>query len=155
MRRELMTGIAAGAVGTAALNIVTYVDLAVRGRPASQVPQEVAEKLADQAGIDLAPDGDKETAENRRIGLGSSLGYVTGLGVGAAYGLLRTRREVPRSLATIGVGLAAMAGSDLPSVALRVTDPSEWTAKAWMADIVPHLVYGVVTVVAYEAFARP
>ena len=31
-------GAVAGAMGTAALNAVTYLDMAVRGRPSSQVP---------------------------------------------------------------------------------------------------------------------
>ena len=45
MLRETLTGTAAGAVGTVALNVTTYADMAIRGRPPSSVPAEVAGKL--------------------------------------------------------------------------------------------------------------
>jgi hypothetical protein len=38
MLEEALWGAAAGAVGTVALDVSTYVDMAVRGRPASEVP---------------------------------------------------------------------------------------------------------------------
>jgi hypothetical protein len=34
----LARGLLAGAAGTLALNVTTYLDMAVRGRPASQAP---------------------------------------------------------------------------------------------------------------------
>jgi len=100
MLNAVLSGVAAGAVGTAALNVATYVDVLVRGRPESQVPAEVAEKIAAGAGIDLGggdgtPTSDdqqkqrQQTAQNRKSGLGALMGYGTGLGVGAAYGVIR------------------------------------------------------------------
>ena len=56
MLREVLLGTAAGAVGTAALNAATYTDMAVRARPPSSVPAEVAGKLAEKAGVDLGSD---------------------------------------------------------------------------------------------------
>ena len=97
-----------------------------RGRPASSTPAEVAGALAERAGVKLAAGGnDSEPAGNRRSGLGALLGYGVGLGVGAAYGLLRSRRPAPRRPwgAAAGLSLAAMAASDLPATALGVTDP--------------------------------
>jgi hypothetical protein len=151
MGRNLVAGAAAGAVGTIALDVTTYLDMFVRGRPASSVPSDAAGKLAELAGLDLGDDED--TAANRKSGLGALLGYATGVGVGVAYGALRARVRVPRPVAAVGLGVAAMAGGDVPLVALGLTDPREWGAAGWAADIVPHLVYGFLTALAYEGFA--
>ncbi len=151
MLRQVLMGTAAGAVGTVALNVTTYADMALRGRPSSSVPAQVAGKLAGKAGIDLSGEG--ETTQNRKSGLGALSGYAVGLGVGTAYGLVRPLLgdvSVPR--AGVVLGLAAMAGSDVPSAALGVTNPAEWGANAWISDVVPHLAYGLVTAAAHEAF---
>ena len=164
-----MAGIAAGAVGTAMLNLATYLDMAIRGRPPSQVPAEVAGKLTEEAGIDLG-DGDRrptsgeqaaegqeraeQEASNRRQAIGQLLGYGTGLGVGLAYGLLRRRFRPPLALAALALSAAAMAGSDAPATALGVTDPRRWDTSAWAADVFPHLVYGFATALAYESISR-
>jgi hypothetical protein len=155
MRRKLLLGIAAGAVGTIALDVATYLDMAVRARPASSVPAEVAGALAQRAGVELAADGnDGERAGNRRSGLGALLGYGVGLGIGAAYGLLRPRLPgLPRPVAATGLGLAAMAASDVPAAALGVTDPRAWGAVGWASDLLPHLAYGLATASVYEALA--
>jgi hypothetical protein len=151
MGRNLVAGAAAGAVGTIALDVATYLDMAVRGRPASSVPSDAAGKLAGLVGLGLGDD--KDTAANRTSGLGALLGYATGVGVGVAYGALRASVRVPRPLAAFGLGVAAMAGSDIPLVALGLTDPREWGAAGWAADIVPHLVYGFFAAAAYDGFA--
>jgi hypothetical protein len=151
MLREVLMGTAAGAAGTVALNVTTYADMVVRARPSSSVPSQVAGKLAEKAGIDLGSD---DAATNRKSGLGALMGYVTGLGVGTAYGLVRPHLDdVSVPLASVGLGLAAMAGSDVPATALGVTDPTTWPASSWVSDAVPHLAYGLVTAVAYEAFS--
>jgi len=91
-------------------------------------------------------------AEQRLSGLGAIMGYAVGLGIGTAYGLLRPlARGVPTPLAGIAVGLAAMAASDVPSVAVGATDPKDWGASGWAADIIPHLAYGWMTALAYDA----
>jgi hypothetical protein len=138
MIREALIGAAAGAVGTVALNATTYADMALRGRAASSVPSETAGKLAEKAGIGLSaedegPEG--ETAQNRKSGLGALSGYIVGLGVGTAYGVLRPHLdEVPIPLAGLGLALAAMAGSDAPAAALGVVDPATWPASTWAMD---------------------
>lgn len=153
MLSEIARGVASGMVGTAALNIATYLDMAVRGRPPSQVPEKDVERLANIAGADLSGQGgDDETARNRRTALGALMGYVTGAGVGAVYGLVRPRlRSVPVVVAGSAAGAAAMAGSDVPSTLLGVTSPARWSATAWASDVVPHLAFGIATAVAYEA----
>lgn len=146
-RSPLLLGLVAGAAGTAALNVVTYLDMALRGRPSSSMPAKAAGKLTDDAGIPL---GAEETAQNRKQGLGPLLGYVTGLGVGAGYALLRRRVRVPLPAAVLGLTVAATAGSDAPMTALGLTDPRQWPASSWAADLVPHLAYGLAAAGAYE-----
>ncbi len=147
MRVQLAAGVAAGAAGTVALNAATYLDMLARGRQSSSVPADAAGKLSDMAGVDL---GDDDTSSNRREALGALLGLVTGPGVGAAYGLIRSRLDVPRAIAALGLAAAAMAGSDLPMTALGLTDPREWDATSWIADVRPHLAYGVAAAATYE-----
>jgi hypothetical protein len=154
MLRKVLAGAFAGAVGTVALNVATYADMAIRGRPPSSATSQLISTLADKADISLSPQGvgsDDRTAQNRGSGLGALLGYVNGLGVGAVYGLLRSQfGNVPLPLAGVGVGLAAMAASDIPLVTLKVSDPKTWGFSGWAADLIPHLIYGLVTVTAYE-----
>ena len=133
-------GLIAGAAGTAALNIVTYLDMAVRGRPASSAPEDSVQRLADLAGVDL---GEGKAAEHRRAGLGPLLGYATGLGVAVCYGLL-VRRRLPRPVAAGVLTALAMSGSNVPLALLGISDPRRWSAADWAADLVPHLAYGAV-----------
>ena len=151
MRVQLAAGVAAGAAGTVALNAATYLDMLARGRQSSSVPADAAGKLSDMAGVDL---GDDDTSPNRREALGALLGLVTGLGVGAAYGLIRSRLDVPRAIAALGLAAAAMASSDLPMTQLGLTDPREWDATSWIADVLPHLAYGVAAAATYELFGE-
>jgi hypothetical protein len=154
MPGPLLAGLAAGAVGTVALNVTTYVDMALRGRSSSNVPAKVAGTIAEKAHVPLKAEDEQDSAEqSRRTALGQLMGYVTGLGVGAAYGLVRPHaRDVPWPLLSFALGAAAMAGSDLPATVLGVTNPKEWPASSWAADIVPHLAYGLATALAYDGF---
>ena len=113
-----------GCGGTTALDIVTYLDMTVRGRPASVLPAQAAGKLADRAGADL---GSGEVAESRREGVGALLGYAVGLGVGGLYGLLAGDRSVPLPVAALGLSVAGMAAGDAPYTALRLTDRASGT----------------------------
>ena len=62
-----LLGAAAGAAGTTALNFLTYVDIAVRGRPASSAPEKTVETLSDKTGISIP--GEEDAEENRVAGL--------------------------------------------------------------------------------------
>ncbi|WP_049572894.1 hypothetical protein [Streptomyces sp. SBT349] len=142
-------GLLAGAAGTTALNITTYGDMLLRGRPASSTPDQVVGELAYRTGV---TPGDVRSGPHREQAVGALLGYGTGLAVGAAYGLLRPRRaRVPRWVLAPALGAAAMAGSDLPAAALGVTKPTRWGAQGWAADIVPHLIYGATAAGVYDA----
>jgi len=80
---------------------------------------------------------------------------VTGIGIGAAFGVLR-RAGLRPPLAVTGtlIGLAAMASTDVSMTALRVSDPRQWSAAEWLSDLVPHLVYGAVTATVLRALDR-
>jgi hypothetical protein len=43
-----LLGAATGAAGTTALNAVTYLDMAVRGRPSSSTPEKTMEALSEK-----------------------------------------------------------------------------------------------------------
>lgn len=158
MVSSALRGMIAGAAGTVALNIATYMDMTIRGRSSSSAPSKMIDTVAKKIQLPLSPQGvgaEDETAQNRESGLGALLGYVNGLGTGALYGLLRSQfDEVPLPVASVLVGLTAMVASDVPLVTLKVSNPKQWSISSWLADIIPHLVYGVVTVATYEAFSK-
>lgn len=103
-RGSPLAGLVAGAAGTVALNVVTYADMVVRGRASSSMLAKAAARMAEAAGVPL---GDEESANHRQQGLGSRLGYVTGLGVGVGYGLLRSSLRVPLPVAAVGAAATA------------------------------------------------
>ena len=141
MGAGILAGAAAGAAGTAALNAATYLDMTIRGRSASDTPQRTVDKLAGSA----VP-GEGQTRDNRLTGLGSLSGIVTGVGIGATFGVLRRLGLRPPTL--IGgtlVGLAAMAATDSSMASMGISDPRTWSAADWLADLLPHLAYGLVT----------
>ena len=148
-----LRGAAAGAAGSTALNAVTYLDMAVRGRGSSSTPELTVEKLAEKAHVPIP--GDEETRENRKQGLGPLIGLVAGVGVGIIGGLARasgvlSAKPVGILLTTVGVMLA----SNGPMTALGVTDPRTWSPTDWASDVVPHLVYGIVVRTTIDAFDR-
>lgn len=151
--RGLLGGAAAGAAGTTALNVVTYLDMVVRGRGASSVPEHSVEVLAAKAGVPIP--GDEDQHANRLAGLGALSGLFVGIGIGAAVGVARGLGWRPGTLrASAVVGLGAMALVDGPVVALGISDPRAWAAVDWAADVVPHLVYGAVTAAVAQGLDR-
>jgi hypothetical protein len=152
--RGAAAGAVAGAAGTTALNAVTYADMSIRGRPASGAPAEVVERAADRAGVTVPGQG--ASRGNRLSGLGALAGIGTGVAVGAAYGITRALGwRVPAVAGALLTAAAAMAGSDGPMFALRVSDPREWGAIDWASDVVPHAAYGAVTAVTLAALSQP
>ena len=142
-------GAAAGAAGTTALNAVTYLDMAVRGRPSSSTPEKTVEALSDKTGVPVPGEGDER--ENRLSGLGPMTGQLAGVGVGALMGVARARGWRPGLAAgTTAATLGALIGTNGPMTVLGVTDPRTWPVKSWVVDIVPHVVYGLVTAAVLE-----
>ncbi|CAM5526864.1 MULTISPECIES: hypothetical protein [Streptomyces] len=146
--RSLTKGLLAGAAGTVALNVVSYGDMLLRGRGSSNMPATIAGKLAGGVGVRL---GEDEKKDHREEALGALLGYVTGLGVGAAYGLARRDGNFPVWAAGPLLAAAAMAGSDLPATAMKVTDPTTWSLTSWVSDIIPHMAYGFTAASVHRA----
>lgn len=153
MRTGILAGAAAGAAGTAALNATTYLDMVVRGRGASGTPEATVEAVEDRLPVSVPGDGD--TRAHRVSALGSLSGLVTGVGIGAVFGVLRRAGlRPPGAVGAALVGAAAMASTDLSVAALGVGDPRTWSAADWAADVVPHLVYGAVTWATLRALDR-
>lgn len=153
MLKGLLRGAAAGAAGTTALNAVTYLDMAWRGRPSSSTPQQAVEELASRAGQPIPGTG--EERENRLDGLGALTGVATGIGVGALAGVLRP--VVLRLGPVLGpalLGAAAMAATDTSMTRLGLTDPRQWDATAWLSDAAPHLAFGVASYATLRATSR-
>jgi hypothetical protein len=149
----LLSGAAAGAAGTAALNAATYLDMVVRGRGSSSTPQQTVEAIEDQ--LPVVVPGEGETRDNRVSGLGSLTGILTGVGIGAVWGLLRRAGlRPPAPVGAVLIGLSAMVSTDASMAAAKVSDPRKWSAGDWLSDLLPHLVYGAVTYATLEALER-
>lgn len=153
MLRGAPMGAATGAVDTA-LNVTTYAGAAIRGRATGSVPAEVAGKLAGKAGSDISGEGsDEQTVQNRKNGFGAPSGYVVGLVVGIAYGLIAPHLGgVPKPVAGAWLGLGAIGGSGVPAAASGVADPTKWGLSSCVSNLGPHVAYGLATVVAYDSF---
>ena len=148
-----LRGAAAGAAGTTALNAVTYLDMAGRGRGSSSTPEQTVEALAEKAHVAIPGEG--ETRQNRLEGLGPLTGLVAGVGVGVLVGLVRAagfraRPVTGTALTTLGVLVAANG----PMTVLGITDPRTWSTTDWISDLVPHLAYGAVVQTTMDAFQR-
>lgn len=129
-------GLLAGAAGNLVLDAVTYLDMAVRERPASEVPARTVGVGLHRAGVDVTDD-QPEAA-------GALVGIATGLGVGLATAVVR---QAGVRLSPVGgalvTGTLAMAVADGSAGLAGVTDPRTWDATDWAGDVVPHLAFGV------------
>lgn len=152
LHTRIARGAIAGALGTFAINASTYVDMAVRGRPSSDVPEKTVQHYADELGVDFGHDDGK--AQSRRSGVAALAGFATGVGGGIVYGMFAPLLHVfPRPLRGVGLGLGVMAVTDASSALAHATNPREWGATGWLADLVPHLVYGAVTASAFDSWS--
>lgn len=143
LRRNLARGALAGAAGTTALNAVTYLDMAVRGRASSSTPRQTVETAAGKAGVEVP--GDEESRQNRVAGIGPMLGIATGVGAGAVLGAMSTGWRPPFGLSAGVATVLAMVGSNAPMTALGVSDPTSWSLTDWVSDAVPHAAFGLVS----------
>lgn len=156
MAPGFLRGAIAGAAGTTALNAVTYLDMAVRGRGSSSAPQDLVEAAADRAGLDVPGEGDER--DNRLAGLGPLSGTAVGVAVGTVAGAVlgatrRNGRGWRAPLAVLAIAGAAMALSDVPLKLSGISDPADWEPRDWAADAIPHLVYGLVTYATLQVAA--
>ena len=144
MSSVLKRGLLAGAAGTTLLNAVTYLDMAIRGRPASDTPERTVDAGLQKLGRELP--GSSAQRDARRTGLGAVTGIGSGLAIGVGASAARAFGvRLPGPLAAVATGAGAMAATNLPMTALGLTDPREWSAADWVSDAIPHLAYGIGT----------
>ena len=138
-------GCLAGAAGTTALNAVTYLDMALRGRSSSETPETMVEKTVRSLGADIP--GDEEHRGNRLSALGALSGIITGVSVGSVAGFLPLRRPYSSASAVLLRGLViggfAMLAANAPLAWSGVSDPRDWSVADWASDALPHLAYGL------------
>ncbi|WP_328416549.1 hypothetical protein OG470_26740 [Micromonospora sp. NBC_00389] len=149
---DVADGAIAGAVGSAALNVVSYLDMVLRARPASSVPEQTVDRLAGIAHVDLGPEA---RAANRRSGLGPLIGYGLGIGAGVAFALYARGRRQPLPMATGVLGAGVMTMTDGSITALGISDPRTWRRSDWISDIIPHLAFGLTAAATWNRLRRP
>ncbi|MEM6106697.1 hypothetical protein AAHS21_10595 [Mycobacterium sp. 050272] len=148
----LLCGAAAGAAGTTTLNVITYLDIAVRGRPTSSTPERTVEAMARLVGLTVPGSGD--VLANRISGLAALTGYAAGIGMGIVLGLAYALGWRPGLVvATLVASVIALVGTNGPMTVLGVTNPLTWSAVDWISDLIPHLGYGVVTALVLHYLA--
>ncbi|TQN42338.1 hypothetical protein FHU33_1735 [Blastococcus colisei] len=147
-------GLAAGAAGTTALDVVNHLDMAVRGRPASTVPERVVDAFARETGRRVPGSGAARDA--RRTALGALAGIANGLGVGVLASAVRSYGvRFPAPVGAVLAGAASTAATDVMVAQLGVSDPRTWSAADWAADAAPHLAYGAAVQAVLEAVPTP
>lgn len=152
--RGALLGAASGAAGTTALDATTYLDMAVRGRPASSTPEDTIEKVS--AATHVPVPGQGEDRQHRLSGIAALGGLAAGVAAGAVLGIVRAAGWRPRPVVgVVAATTVAMLAGNAPMTLLGVTDPRRWTAGDWLADLVPHAAYGVVTASVLEGLDRP
>ena len=155
---RLIQGAIAGAAGTMALDVTSYLDIVVRGRSTSNIPAELIRCLAELANVpELSVPDDRadDKTKNRRGALGALSGYTVGIGIGMMYAVVSPLfSRAPLVCRAALVGAVAMAAADVPLTALKLTDPREWGTIGWLSDIFPHFAYGLITAAVIEAFEQ-
>jgi hypothetical protein len=154
LRPGLVTGALAGAAGTTTLNVITYLDIAIRGRSTSTTPERTVEAMADLFGLSVPGSGD--VLANRISGLGALTGYAAGIGMGLILGLAYALGWRPGLVVgTLVATVLALVGTNGPMTVLGVTNPLTWGLVGWISDLVPHLGYGLVTaLVLHHVYPR-
>jgi hypothetical protein len=156
--RTMVYGALAGAAGTTILDVAGYADMAIRGRPASELPAKVVKDLARRAGIEPYNRPDDQLSDrdkNRETAFGALIGYADGLASGAMYGAIRpAMRGVSWFWTGIALAIATGLLSEGTATALKQTDPRKWGVAGWIGDVVPRCLYGWVTAVTFDALAK-
>lgn len=137
-------GLAAGAVGTAAMTLVQKAEMSITGREGSTVPANVIDEIAG-----VAPE---EDAARSRLANLVHWGYGTGLG--ACRGVLASTPLQPVAadlLFFLGVWSAPLAY--LPALDVA-PPPSRWGAKQLAMDAGYHLVYAATVAVAWRLLTK-
>jgi hypothetical protein len=159
---RIVAGVAAGAVGTLAMDLVWYRRYRAGGGEdpfaawefassttsfdEAAAPGKAGRKLAAAVGMDLPDEAAGATT--------NVMHWLTGIGYGVAHGLLNHR---PRALiAGLATGAGAVANSYATLGALGIYKPVwEYDRDTLLEDLSAHLVFGVATSLAYQVLQRP
>jgi uncharacterized membrane protein len=140
-------GLAAAAVGTAAMTSAQTAYLKLTGGSSSRAPEEVGQRLIRGVARRRVP-RDRRDALNQGMHLlyGTSWGLPLGLLVGSLS------RRPPAALLGAGLGLSAWGASLVVLPGLRISEPP-WrqSPAALAADVGMHLVFGEATAAAFAA----
>ena len=154
MTRAIRHGLMAGAAGTTALHTATYLDMALRGRSASRLPERTVEAVADACGVRIH--GRRASRAHCTTGIAALGGIGTGLAVGVAASALRSAGvRLPRAVGALATGGVAMALANASPIAQGLTDPRDWTPADWACDALPHLAYGITTSAVLRETEKP
>lgn len=137
-------GLAAGAVGTAAMTASSTLEAKLRERSPSSAPADAAEKVLGVEPVD-------EESEAR---LSNAVHWAYGTGWGAARGILAAMGL--RGVEATGTHLALVWGSALtmlPKLGVA-PPPQEWGPKELGIDLMHHAVYATATGLTFAALTR-
>src|SRR3954452_16058500 len=135
-------GLAAGAIGTAAMTVSSTIEMKLRGRQGSTAPADAAMKV-------LGIEGFCDDAAKSRFSTAVHWAYGTAWGVPRA--LLDAAGLSPVA-ATAAHGGALWGSEQVMLPALGVAPPLwEWGAVEVAIDVLHHVVYTAAASVAYEA----
>jgi uncharacterized membrane protein len=138
-------GVAAAAVGTAAMTSAQYWAYGLFGGEASEAPAQVGERILGALGV--------KVKKEQQPALNTAMHVLYGSSWGLPFGLLRGRGERgPGPVEGLAFGFTAWAASLAELPALGVAEPA-WRrpATAIVRDLGFHLVYGLATAAALEA----
>jgi hypothetical protein len=162
LSRSVITGVAAGALGTLAMDLTWYRRYLSGGGDQAFVPWETsdgttgyeeaaapartAKAVADMVGIEL-PDATARTMNN-------VVHWLTGLGWGGAHGTVLAATGSANPLIGLATAITAWATSYAVLPKLGIYEPiSEYDSDVLWKDLSAHLVFGATLGLTYRIFA--
>jgi uncharacterized membrane protein len=144
--RGAWRGVAAVAVGTAAMTSAQHWLYGITGGEESQAPALAGERILGALGV--------KVKKEQRPALGVAMHVLHGTSWGLPFGVLFGRGADPPGPAkglAFGFGVWAASLAELPALGVA---PPPWkqSPAALGQDLAFHLVYGIATAAAYEAF---
>lgn len=140
-----LLGLAAAAVGTAAMTSAQKWAYGLTGSEGSEAPREVGEMILARLGVKVK----KEQRPALNTAMHVLYGTCWGLPFGLAFG--RGRPPGPAKGAVLGLNVWLASLVELPALGLA-PPPWQQSPAALAQDLGFHLVYGTATAAAYEAF---
>jgi uncharacterized membrane protein len=139
-------GLAAAAVGTAAMTSAQKWVYGLTGGEESEAPREVGERILGHFGI--------KVKKEQRPALNTAMHVLYGTSLGLPFGLAFGRGRAPGPAKGAVFGLSVWLASLVELPALGVAPPPwKQSPGALAQDLGFHLVYGTATAAAYEAFS--